>query len=73
MEPDFEKNDTIINSGHAVHWTELAEKIPMHPDDFNALLYGSQPKDSMKRALRKAVQTGRYSPGLSDRIPGTYG
>jgi hypothetical protein len=38
MEQDFEKNDNSTHSGHAVQWIESMEKIPMHPDDFNALL-----------------------------------
>jgi hypothetical protein len=54
MEPDFEKNDTIINSGHAVHWTELAEKIPMHPDDFNALLVWISAKRFYETGLEKS-------------------
>ena len=38
MEQDFEKNNNAIHSGHVMQWTGPTEKIPMHPDDFNALL-----------------------------------
>lgn len=38
MEPDSEKNDNTTHSGYVVQWNGPTEKIPMHPDDFNALL-----------------------------------
>lgn len=38
MDQDFEKNDSTTYSGQAVQWIGPTEKIPMHPDDFNALL-----------------------------------
>jgi len=38
MEQDSGKNDIARHSGHVVQWTGPTEKIPMHPDDFNALL-----------------------------------
>jgi hypothetical protein len=38
MKQDSEKNENARHSGHVVQLTGLTEKIPMHPDDFNALL-----------------------------------
>ena len=38
MGQNLEKNDNGTYSGHSVQWIGPMEKIPMHPDDFNALL-----------------------------------
>jgi hypothetical protein len=38
MERDFEKNDSVTYSGQPVQRIGPTEKIPMHPDDFKALL-----------------------------------
>ncbi len=34
----YTKNNNDWRSGHKGQRTEMTEKIPMHPDDFNALL-----------------------------------
>jgi hypothetical protein len=34
----YSKNDNDWRSGYQDQRTRLTEKIPMHPDDFNALL-----------------------------------
>jgi hypothetical protein len=38
MERNLGKNDNDTHYGHAMQVIEPVEKIPMHPDDFNALL-----------------------------------
>ena len=38
MEQDFEKNIFGSHCQQMKQWTGPNEKIPMHPDDFNALL-----------------------------------
>jgi hypothetical protein len=68
MEQDFEKNDAVTNSGRRVQWTGLTEKIPMHPDDFNALRAWISAKRFYETALEKSFTEKRdYT-----RIVGQY-
>lgn len=54
MEQDSGKNDNVRYSGHVVQWTGLTEKIPMHPDDFNALLAWNTAKRSLETGVEKS-------------------
>jgi hypothetical protein len=54
MEQDSEKNDNARHSGNVVQWNGLTENIPMHPDDFNALLAWITAKRSNETGIEKS-------------------
>lgn len=55
MEQDSGKNDNAGHSGHVVQATGLKENIPMHPDDFNALLAWNTAKTFHERGVEKSL------------------
>lgn len=54
MEQDSRKNDNARYSGHVMQLIELTEKIPMHPDDFNALLAWNTAKRFHEKGVEKS-------------------
>jgi hypothetical protein len=62
MIQEFEKIDRDAHSRCIAPWTEPTEKIPMHPDDFNALLAWITAKRYHEKDLEKSfVERPVYS------------
>lgn len=61
MDQDSGKNDNARLSGHVVQWIGQTEKIPMHPDDFNALHAWNTAKRFHETGVEKAFRRDRFT------------
>ena len=60
MKQDSGHDTLITQSEHMKRWTEPGERVPMHPDDFSALLAWITAKRFQEMDRAKTAETPVY-------------